>query len=1131
MDNDPFYGKIFERLNGHLDDQVFQSCVGDLLRKNHPGIVPYTGGDDAGMDGAIPDFENVPYPLIVTTSEDAIGNLTRNLEKYISEQGKQRKAVFATSRRLTPARIQNLFKRSEELGFKLIQAYHQEWFANALYRDPAWCLRLLGLSGKPSALSKIPLISRPFSDLRTVGRDEDTNWLFTTNGDRLLVGQPGSGKTFLLNKFVQSNGGLFVVSDNLQDIADDIRSMQPVNLIVDDAHTKIDLIKNLIHLRQELQVNFGIIASSWNGDEQEVVKNLQIDQNLIHYLSLLTREQIVEVIYEAGLIGPDQLIKEIVDQSNGQPGLSITLVQVCFESGAKEIFLGEAINNSIINYFSPVLGKESIAILASFAMGGDAGIEKKTISHLLGISLIDLWKLCSQFAAGGVIWDAGRECLSVYPKALRFALIKEVFFSKIGFSSEVFVELYEQSPSKHDSLSVIIGSKRCGAAINNTFIQEQLLVLDDNSLWDQYTSIGKQETEWVLDNYPEKVNEIAFVGLYYIPDKTLPLLFKSAIGDNRLLNSTPNHPLRVIQDWIESSEPGTNAAISNRVILLNNIITWIDGEGDLDIAMKALGIVFSPKYETNSSNPGNGMRITFRSGCLTLIEIDSLFLQWERVISLFQKQTIKDWNPILNFLPDWLYPSRLNFNVNNETRRKMRELGSKILKDLSVLVQDQPVYQRRIKQLGKENGIRINVPLDKEFEVIYPLENWKDYKKDKELQKKNSETLALNWSNQDPRSIITKIVAYEQDALYSGLRYPRWTPFICQVISRKTQVPIQWCKAAINADMEGELIIPFLEIIADGNYSEWITLAHKCLQNPRSAGSTIIYILTSKNSPDELILEAIQKLEKLPQRIDIIQHGLNRGEVPIKIMSSLLTDSDNDVSSSAAYHEWYCEPEQNIRPELFEVWNSTVINNTNPDYWLTEVFSKEPGIAYKWLEAHIDTLDLSDYSNDIQTISTAINVINIDQKKYLLQKIKPEDRYKNFLRRLIGDNLDLYQLLLTNRDLQMFHLEPLYGNPENDTWINKAKEALNYGFSPANLALASIYGSSRYGVGWSGHESNMWQGWIDHFTSLQNNVDSRVKKIGDEGKHFAEEQKIKALKKERDEEIFGFEDKRRWLRG
>jgi len=1130
MDNDPFYGEIFNKLNEHLDDQIFQSCAGDLLRKNHPGIVPYTGGDDAGMDGAIPDFENEPYPLIVTTSDDAIGNLTRNLTTYIEEEGKQRKAVFATSRKLTPARIQNLFKRAEKLGFKLIQAYHQEWFANALYRDPAWCSRLLGLSGKPSALSKIPLSSRPFSDLPAVGREDDLEWLLKSNGDRLLVGQPGSGKTFLLNKFVQNNGGLFVVSENQQDIANDIRSMQPINLIVDDAHTKIGLIKNLIHLRQELNTNFWIIASSWTGDEKEVAKNLQVEENSIHNLNLLTREQIVEVINGAGLIGPDQLIKEIVDQSNGQPGLAVTLVQVCFASGAKEIFLGDAINHSISNYFSPILGKESLAVLASFAMGGDTGMEKKTVSELLGITPIELWKICSQFATGGVIWDVGRECLSVYPKALRYALVKEIFFISIGFSVEIFFKLFKNSPSKYDSVSVIVGSKRCGAAINNDFIQKQLIELDDNRLWEQYATLGKPETEWILENYPEKVKDLAIVGLFYIPDKTLPLLFNSAIKDNRPLNSTTNHPLRVVQDWIESSEPGTDVAISNRVILLDNLLKWVNDGGDTGIGLKALDFVFSPRYETNSSNPGNGMRMTFRSGCLSISEIDKLFLQWDRVFEFLKNKSISDWSPVINILPDWLYPSHLNFKVTDEIREKMRELGYKMINDIIILVQNRPSFQRNIKQLAIDTGIKVDINLDQEFEVVYPIENWKDYKKDAELQKKKSEKLAFFWSNQDPISIINKINIFEKEALISNLQYPRWTTFICQVISRNTQIPIQWCKAAVEADLEGDLIIPFLEKVADQNGTEWIDLAYQCLHKPKCSGSTISFVLTNKNSPDELIIEAITTLRKLPQKNNIIQHGLNRGEVPLKVMHLLLNDTDTELSCSAAYHEWYCEPEHNIRPELYEVWCSTVINHTVPDYWLCEVFSEIPDTAYKWLLAHIDNLDFSDYSNDIQTISTALKTTNFDQKKILLQKIKPEDRYKNFLRALIGDNLELYRILLNINALIVFHLELLLGNPDNEIWINKAKEALNHGFLPTQLALASIYGGSRYGIGWSGHESDMWQKWIEHFTSLQNNNDMRIKKIGDEGLIFAENQKIQALKKEHDEEIFGFEDQRRWRR-
>ena len=111
MEKDPLYLKIIERLNGHLDDQLFQSCA-DILGNIFPGLIPFKGGDDAGMDGAIPSLVNRSYPLIVTTSENLIRNLTKNLEKYKSEGGKERRAVFATSKFVTPRKIRNFKYKS-----------------------------------------------------------------------------------------------------------------------------------------------------------------------------------------------------------------------------------------------------------------------------------------------------------------------------------------------------------------------------------------------------------------------------------------------------------------------------------------------------------------------------------------------------------------------------------------------------------------------------------------------------------------------------------------------------------------------------------------------------------------------------------------------------------------------------------------------------------------------------------------------------------------------------------------------------------------------------------------------------------------------------------------------------------
>ena len=98
---DPFYQQIIERLKGRVDPDLFEACASDILRTDFPTLVPIRGGGDAGMDGAVADGKGLPFPLICTTSEDVIGNLTKNLKSYLSNGGTRREAVFATTQELT----------------------------------------------------------------------------------------------------------------------------------------------------------------------------------------------------------------------------------------------------------------------------------------------------------------------------------------------------------------------------------------------------------------------------------------------------------------------------------------------------------------------------------------------------------------------------------------------------------------------------------------------------------------------------------------------------------------------------------------------------------------------------------------------------------------------------------------------------------------------------------------------------------------------------------------------------------------------------------------------------------------------------------------------------------------------
>jgi hypothetical protein len=319
---DPFYRDILDSLGGRLDEDAFEACASDLLRREYPTLVPIPGGSDGGMDGVTGD----PGPFLVsTTSPDVIGNLTSSLNSYLKNGSLRRSVVLATSQELSKRKRENLEKRARKLGLHLRQIYSQAAIADRLYHEPRWCKELLGLTGRPSALTVIPKTERPLLDHTLVGREADLAWLRQGRGDRQLVGAPGSGKTFLLRSLALEGLALFLVDSDKAAIANAVRSQKPTAIIVDDAHLDLGVLSVLRQLRQEIGAEFDILATSWAGDKEKVAVALNLTESQIREIDLLTRDEIVEVIKNAGLVGPVELIREIVNQSEGRPGLAITL--------------------------------------------------------------------------------------------------------------------------------------------------------------------------------------------------------------------------------------------------------------------------------------------------------------------------------------------------------------------------------------------------------------------------------------------------------------------------------------------------------------------------------------------------------------------------------------------------------------------------------------------------------------------------------------------------------------------------------------------------------------------------------------------------------------------------------------
>jgi hypothetical protein len=629
MIRDPFYCEITDRLGGPLDPESFERCAQDLLREVYPALVPIRGGSDAGMDGAIADGEGRAYPLVCTTSEQVLRNLKRSLRRYQEEGGPRRKVVCATSQALTQRRRNNLEAAAEEQGFVLLNVHDRAAVADLLYHSPKWCSELLNLSGEPPALSIVPSTIRPMMGNALIGRDFESRWIADAEGDRLVVGQPGCGKTHLLRTIAKQKGWLFVVSHDVGRIAQAIRSQNPEALIVDDAHGSLELLDELRRLREEIRADVPIVATCWPGAKDEVSETLGVSTNRVCEIRPLTRPQMLNVLKDIGISGPDRLVYEILNQAEGRPGLAATLAYFCREGDVRAVVLGDALARSVRFTFERLVGPGAMEITAALALGGRTGMSMQAAATGFGCPEADIRRDAIGLAAGGVLYDVGLNKLSVRPEELRHVLVRDVFFS--GATSLDVASFFAGVDSVDELALTLIGARGLGAEIPSELFTQVLEYSRSEKVWQSYAWLGPTESRHALNRRGESATALARPALQHVPDLAVPLLLQAAITDKRPRHAFPDQPLRLIHDWVMSALPGSGEPVRRRTALLDATRKWLETGGDQRIGLEALADALHPGFEYHRADPVLGRTVTFSRGLLTAEELRLLGPLWQSV--------------------------------------------------------------------------------------------------------------------------------------------------------------------------------------------------------------------------------------------------------------------------------------------------------------------------------------------------------------------------------------------------------------------------------------------------------------------------------------------------------------------
>ena len=534
--------------------------------------------------------------------------------------------MFATPRILTQRRRQNLEERAEELGFKLRQLFDGAAVAELLVAALSGAKSCWACSPRrrlsPRFPDEPPLAwwgaGRPRRGFRLAGG---------VTGDGVVVGQPGSGKTAVLRHLAGSGWGLFVTSLDRAAISDALRTRSPERVIIVDAHAHPETLRDLIQLRDTSGSGFAIIAATWPGSAAEILQELRAPHASVRELRLLTRDEMVQVVTACGVTGPRELVAEIVSQAGGRAGLAATLCQLCVAENANGLALVDALARDSRVTFSRLVGQDALTMLAGLALSGEQGGRLGPVAKALGIGLSEASTAAAKLAAGGVLRELSNGSLVVAPSRLGQALVRDILFAP--GSVDLLTELLNVADVT-GAAETLIAAQMLGGHIPDDVILNQLQLAEDPA-WIAFAECGEWQARLVIDRRPELVISASRAGLRLAPSTYIPALLAAAVGDLREQHSSPDHPLRLLGDWVGHGRPGSDG-ITRRKLLLRAATRWLREGGD-PVTFGAAGAhVLNPGFELLESDPGAGNTITMTSGLLTKSELRQLAAMWEQVV-------------------------------------------------------------------------------------------------------------------------------------------------------------------------------------------------------------------------------------------------------------------------------------------------------------------------------------------------------------------------------------------------------------------------------------------------------------------------------------------------------------------